>query len=390
MIKAQEHIQQPQTLANNWESCPPAILNRAKLCAVERNLPLELPLCVSIAAISTCLGKGLTVHTSTSRETRANLYFLLGVASGIGKSEVFRDLFSPILDYESNLHEWWQKEASPRARAGEELLKARGAQIRSVVRKLASPTLSCFRELQEAESQRDICRGFLEAPCLLADDATPEALAEIMSRSNESVAMVSADARHLLKRLSVADSKEENMMLKAFSGDLTLTSRVSRKAARLRSPCLTTLLLTQRDAYHRFIEKAQANRSGLLPRFLHIEFSAEINQLPQIDRRKAPTIKTGYQDLLANLIESFQFNSTPDHVTPSKEAAQFLKLQEIESRHNAAQDESIHGEILRRKVEQTWRVALCLHASRHGKLACSEELSLNDVNLAATFVEKLT
>lgn len=185
------------------QGLPSVLVERSKLCAVERNVPIIIPLMASLAAIATAIGKGLVVQSGRQRETRGNLFILMGTASGIGKSEVFRDMFEPILGFEEALHGWWSKEPSVRARAGEELLKAQISGLRGVVRKFPRGSFEIFRRLKEAESKRIVCARYSNAPCLLADDATSEALGELMARSGESIATVSADARFPLKCLSV-------------------------------------------------------------------------------------------------------------------------------------------------------------------------------------------
>lgn len=369
---------------------PHVLRDRALLCAVERKVPVEIPLMVALVAISTAIGKNLVVQSGRQRETRGNLYILLGTTSGIGKSEVFRDMMEPIIDFENALHTWWDEEPSVKARAGEELLKAKISGLRSVVRKFPQAGMRVFKHMRDTERKRTICSRYTEAPCLLTDDATSESLGELMARSGETISTVSADARYQLKRLSVTNSKEESFYLKSFSGDLTLSSRITRRAARLRSPCLTTLYLTQRDAYQSFLKKAILTRSGLLPRFLHGQFAIHDEVMPSIDLRRAPTIRSQHNKRIQELLETFRFETESTLVKPSKEAAEFLSHIEKQSRGSAATDESIHGEILRRRAEQCWRVALCLHAVEYGASASIHPLSLAHATCAEAIVEKFT
>lgn len=368
---------------------PPALMERAMLCAVERKVPLEIPLLVGLSAFSAALGRGLVVQSGRQRETRGNLYLLLGVSSGIGKSEVFRDMLEPVLGFEKALHDWWIKEPAVRARAGEELLKAQIATLRMVFRRIPMNAFTVFRLLKDAEGKRLICRSYTEAPCLLADDATSEALADLMARSQETIYTVSPDARYPLKRLSTANSAEESFFLKGFSGDLALSNRITRRASRLRSPCLSVLYLTQRDAFATFIKKAVLNQSGLLPRFLHSEISTTDEDV-RVDLRRASTIRGRYNQCLQSLIEAYRFEEDSSLVKPAKPAADYLTALEMESREAAASDESIRGEVLRRRAEQCWRVALCLHAARHGSASAAHELTHQDVKCACQIVDRLT
>jgi len=372
------------------DAVPGILADRARLCARERGLPAEIPLLVGLSAIATAVGKGLVVRSGRQRFTRGNLFILIGTASGVGKSEVFRDIFEPVLDFDADLSSWWHKEAAVRARAGEELLKAQISGLRSVVRKFPSGNLQIFRKLQKTAQMRDVCVRYYEAPSLVADDATSEALSELMSRSNESIATISADARYQLKRLSVANSKEESFYLKGFSGDLTLSSRITRKAVKLRSPCLSALFLTQRDAYRTFIRKAEKNRSGLLPRFLHADIPLRADNSVSFDLRRAPRVRDEFTGRIRELIEAFRFEKDPAIVVPTATVQSYMAEIEQECRSTAMEDESIFGEVLRRRPEQVWRVALCLHLFRHGNASALYPIELQDVEAAGKITERFT
>lgn len=381
-----------QPRPDGWlDDLPPVLLDRIRLCASERKVPVEIPLMVSLAAIASSAGPGIEVQSGARRTTRANLFVLLGVGSGIGKSEVFRDMLGPILSFEASLHKWWQDTPAVKARAGEELFKARISGMRTEIRKLHSGgTMTLFKMLQKAERARGACEVYRDAPCLLADDSTSEALAQLMSRSNESIATVSADARHLLKRLGTPDTKEESYFLKGYSGDLALTNRVSRNSVRLRRPCLNALLLTQRDAYGKFVEKAVLNRSGLLPRFLHAQVKQTEAGRPKIDMRRSSTIRSRYATMLKEVLEAYRFETSPTMVEASPEAGDFIAGIEQQCRESAMTNESLHGEVIRRRAEQTWRVSLCLHLARYGNAAALHPLELKDATTAAHIVRRFT
>jgi len=366
--------------------------DRILLCAHERKVPPEIPMMVALAAIATAAGPGVEVQSGPQRSTRANLFVLLGVSSGIGKSEVFRDMLGPVMNFENDLHAWWPNEPASKARAGEELLKAQISGIRTHIRKFPTSTgsMKIFKELQKAERTRLIFQAYLDAPCILADDSTSEALAVLMSKSNDSIATVSADARFLLKRLGTPNTKEESFFLKGFSGDLTLTNRVSRNSVRLRRPCLTALLLTQRDAYGHFLDKALINRSGLLPRFLHAEINNQDAETIRVDRRSQNRIRTAYATRICELIEAFRFEPSSTLVEASKEAQSHINQIEDQCRTAAASDESISGEILRRRAEQIWRVSLCLHLARHGNTAAIHPLCIREAQTSRRIVELFT
>jgi hypothetical protein len=387
MTKTNTAVSSIESGNNIIDAVPRVLADRALLCARERGVPVEIPLLVGLSAVATAIGKGLVVRSGRERFTRGNLFILIGTASGIGKSEVFRDIFEPVLDFDAELSSWWQEAPVVRARAGEELLKAQITGLRSTIRKFPDANMLIYERLQKAAHMREVCTHYYDASSLLADDATSEALGDLMGRSNETISTVSADARYQLKRLSVADSKEESFYLKGFSGDLTLSSRITRKAVKLRAPCLSALFLTQRDAYRAFIRKAEMNRSGLLPRFLHCETKAAMTDDIPFDLRRATTSRSNFAERIRQLVEAFRFETSPAVALPTKATRALMQQIECDSKQSALQDESICGEILRRRAEQIWRVALCLHAVEHGAKATLKPLELKTAQCAQLIVE---
>lgn len=157
-------------------------------------------------------------------------------------------------------------------------------------------------------------------------------------------------------------------------------------------PSLSTLLLllTQRDAYSKFIDLALKNRSGLLPRFLHTEITTGHSSAVTFDMRRASKTRRNYAEIIGELIENFQSEEVPGIVEPTPETLSFLSKIEHEARTQGSSDESIHGEILRRRPEQCWRIALALHAADHGNQAVVNPLSVKHAKCAKRIVDQFT
>jgi predicted ATP-binding protein involved in virulence len=57
---------------------------------------------VALAAIATSAGSGIEICSGTRRTTRANLFVLLGVSSGVGKSEVLEVIDNALNEFYRN------------------------------------------------------------------------------------------------------------------------------------------------------------------------------------------------------------------------------------------------------------------------------------------------
>ena len=91
----------------------------------------------------------------------------------------------------------------------------------------------------------------LYAPSLIVEDITPEELGTKLAHSNETLASLSADAgtivNNVLGRYSNIKRPNDNIYLKAYSGDFCKVDRRSSPPVHLKAPCITTEWLLQPD-----------------------------------------------------------------------------------------------------------------------------------------------
>jgi len=85
--------------------------------------PEPLPGCCVLGFLSASIGAGLQVPSQPDKIARANLYFLVGMKSGMGKSESFRPVVEPFFAYERDMVEHWQADVLPGLEAEADLLK---------------------------------------------------------------------------------------------------------------------------------------------------------------------------------------------------------------------------------------------------------------------------
>lgn len=70
----------------------------------------------------------------------------------------------------------------------------------------------------------------------------------------------------------------------------------------------------------------------------------------------------------------------------SKVAQRYINKIENQCRNVAVSDESLDGEIQRRRAEQIWRVSLCLHLVQHGNASLMNPLGLREAVAARKIV----
>lgn len=351
------------------------------VCEVER-VPESLAGCCALGILSASIGAGLQVQSGANRVTRGNLYILASAQSGSGKSETFRHLAKPFLQFDAERLKSWEAETLPDLLAEKKVLECEikkleksagntdGAQKRDGIRSQLKQKLAALK-IAEAE---------LFAPALSCEDVTTERLAVLLAHNAEQIASLSADAgcivNILLGRYSKLDRTDEGLYLKAFSGDVCRIDRQSREPVLLQSPCLTALWLTQPDKLESLLAERSLSDGGLIPRILACHTNCEARDIIEDAAGIPAGVSTGYADLIRSLLETYRLASEPRTIHPAADA-----LRALIAHHNAI--------VARRRWElrdvpsfaarwneQAWRIAVCLHAEKHGATAHDHRLEL--------------
>jgi hypothetical protein len=171
---------------------------------------------------------------------------------------------------------------------------------------LAKPILAYEKELQKERLQR-----------LVADDATPQALAELLEENNERIAILSTEPG-LFDMLSFRQyGKPVNLdvHLKGFTWDRITIDRKRDEPIILEQPCLTMCLFAQPSALNGLPERLTGR--GLLGRFLYALPSSRRGDR-DITLKSVPSeLSAQYAELLNRLLKINP--SEPIPITLSKE-----------------------------------------------------------------------
>jgi len=183
----------------------------------------SLPGCCTLGILSTAIGKGLQVKSGANRVTRGNLYVLASAESGSGKSETFRHIAKPFIEFETELVERWKAEIQPELLAERKILEAEIAKLTKSAGDADGSTQreEIRAELKEKLAALDSVETKLRQPALSCEDVTGEKLAVLLAHNREQLASLSADAlavvNILLGRYNKLDRTDEGIYLKAFT-----------------------------------------------------------------------------------------------------------------------------------------------------------------------------
>lgn len=342
-----------------------------------QNEPLAAASC--LAVVSASIGAGLEVGTGGERRTRGNLYTLAIAASGTGKGESYKLAADPFEQLEAQAIATFEEQTRPHLTASLQVADSRAKRLVAAAAKETDrharigAEMECRQAMTEKE---DLQRALEAAPAWKVADVTKEKLAVIMAgQPGEAVASLSSEARgifSIVKGKYSSEGGDEDFYCSAYSGESVTVDRVGRPRVTLRRPCLSILWMVQPDAARKAFGDSSLTESGLLPRFLTFDPKAE----PQVsDAPPAPipqACKAGWASLIGELVESYRLRGDePRIATVTPEATALLAEYERENirRRQSTGDLPDLAAYVARWAENAWRLAVVLHAARHGAAA---------------------
>lgn len=246
------------------DTLPGPLSAYAEAVADAYQVPLDLPACLILGAAATCGAGKCTVRIREDWREPLNEYYVIALPSGERKSPVFREIVAPI--------EAWEVALARQARstiAEEEarrdilegrLRNAKSEAARHPVSEDTSQALSLAKELAEFRSP--------VSPLLLADDATPEAVAGLLADHDGRMAIWSTEGgifEIVAGRYSDGVANTD-VFLKSYSGDPVRVDRRGRPAEHIPHPALTLVLTPQPAVIADLARRKEFRGRGFLAR----------------------------------------------------------------------------------------------------------------------------
>lgn len=336
-----------------------------------------------LGVLSAALGAGLQIVTGPERLTRPNLFIMAIAESGTGKGEAFKLAAKPFENAEAEEIERFEMRTRPRLLAELSVAEKRAKKLcnDAAKEKDKHSRIAAMDEYRQAEEERVALEKNLEsAPRWKVGDVTKEALAIVMQgQPGEAAASLSSEARGIFAIVKGRYAKEggdEDFYCSAYSGDSVAVDRVGRPRVMLRSPCLSILWMVQPDASRRAFEDETLTESGLLPRFLIFDAKVEPKERDGETACIPKDVNESWKSLVVRLLEYRGRGGEAAHATMTPEAAAILREYENENIRARQRSGTLHdlASYVARWAENAWKVALLLHAARHGNLAHASSL----------------
>ncbi len=306
--------------------------------------------------------------------------------SGSGKKLVFDQFMSTFIDLHHKLVDNWQQEIRPRLQlklkakrraqkeAADDYQDAVGTPKEKAAEQLA---VAALNEVEQIE------RELRHRPTLHVTDPNRLALAMAMQgQEGEACAVMSSEAVGGLASLLGAGNGNgqgsEGFICACYSGDVYSDDRLSRDAITLRNPCLTLVPFVQPDVMTEMLTNQKLVDRGLMARFLMVR--EDINRIVPDQVAETGDADGPWRDLIRALTLEYRLNHCkrgPVSISSSTGVEEIFRAyrnevgKDIEPGCKYTDIEAF----VRRWPEQAARIALVLHALRHGAKAHERPLT---------------
>lgn len=333
--------------------------------------PAEFVVPTILGALSSAGGTGIEVESFNEMTSRPNLYIAVEAESGIGKSLIGNLVFKPLREYEKAVRENFQAKDLPSLVAKARILEAKLKKKEKSGDIDEGEFTKLMRDKRDLERQMNVRRFFVE-------DCTSEALEKIISQQGGGVALVSTDGRNVVKNLLGRHrngSMEDDIFIKAWSGDSILVDRITREGiAPVSDPCLSMYIAVQPDLFKQLF-RPELFASGFVPRLLPVRMSDGFCRRHS-SRGINPEVMSRYADHVRGAFDFYHRTQPPFRFAMSPEARFVMDAFFNEAANFAVLDPTL-APLYRRWAEQACRIALCISIAGWGKDAHAQPLHVH-------------
>lgn len=236
--------------------------------------PADLAGMIVLAALATCAGGRVRVEVRPGWSEPLNLYVLVALPPGERKSAVFEAVTAPLSAF-----------GEERAVALAPVITEAAIRRRALERAADTAQKEAARARTESAREAAILRATglateaeaVKVPAsfrLLADDATPEALASLLAEQGGRMAVLSPEGgvfSQMAGRYSMGRATSANLevYLKGHAGDRLRVDRKGRPPEYVRQPALTIGVAIQPGVLRAMAEIPELRELGVLARFLY-------------------------------------------------------------------------------------------------------------------------
>jgi replicative DNA helicase len=282
---------------------PPTLADFVTGLATATQTPPDLPGVMVLGALAGAAGGRAVVEVRAGWREPTNLFLGVAMAPGNRKTAVVQEVTCPLHGAERQAIET-AREGIREAQVQRDIAQQRASDAIKAARSLSSDEDVDAKE-QEAKDLAAMAEAIAvpAMPRLLADDATPEALASLMAAQGGRIALISAEGGPF-DMMAGRYSKVPNLdvYLKGHAGDHLRTDRQGRDGHIIERPALTVAVAFQPGILPKIAASEGFRARGLLARFLFAVPHSFVGYRQIGAAPIPPDVTEKYQHLIRSLV----------------------------------------------------------------------------------------
>lgn len=280
---------------------PTVVADYVKAVSENTQTPLEMSGVLMLGVLATVMQGKYIVSINQDYSEQLSLYAVAVSSPGERKSSVIKNLTYPINEYERKFNDTISSEVK-KNNAKKNILEKQLKNLETkVIKKGFSEELT-----QELENKTKEIAEFKEINYirLLANDATPEKLIDIMQKQDGVIALSSSEGNLFDLLLSKNDRGTTLLepLLKGYSGDRLVVDRLTRESNIIDNPHISMILTIQPFVINNIIKNTEFNGRGLISRFLFVKCSSFVGERSPTSPSIPNYVKKSYRDLIFDLL----------------------------------------------------------------------------------------
>jgi replicative DNA helicase len=236
--------------------------------------PADLAGLLALAVLGAAAGRLVEVEARPGWREPVNVFTVVALPPGTRKSAVFRAMAGPLVERERDLIDRARQplaDAAGRKRIAEGAAKAAEAKA-ATAKATGKPDADGLAEAALQAAAEAALIAVPQAPRLIADDATVEALASLLAEQGGRIAVLSPEGGIfdlLAGRYSPSNMPNLDVFLKGHAGDDLRVDRKGRDPEYVERPALTAGLAVQPAVLRGLAARPGFRGRGLLARWLY-------------------------------------------------------------------------------------------------------------------------
>lgn len=266
--------------------------------------PLEMSALLSLGVMATALQRRYSVQITPDWMEPLNLFTLVVAPPAERKSAVLSAVTRPLRDFERDRREI-DAPLIAQNRTERKLLEGMKTSAETAaVRGKADERGKKRQEALDLAAELAEFRDFHELR-LLADDATPERLADLMEQQGGAITLCSSEGGVFdAMRGRYERGLKLDVYLKGHAGDPLTVDRMGRASNRIENPRLSTLLAVQPDVLSGIMDNSSFRGRGLCGRFLYAICRGNIGHR-KVNPESVPAgVREAYYVFIRRLLEA--------------------------------------------------------------------------------------